>query len=250
MRDAIPPSQRLSITLPYLATGNPFEDLKLTSAVSPQSIGIILLETCSAIIHSLKDCIKLPQKEAEWKAVDGKHVSIKKPPHKDAGIHGRISDGGVLGYTAIGKALSEKLLQVPEPSLLPNSGKKLPFVFVGDDAFALTENFRKPYRQTGLTTEKRIFNYRLSRARRVVKNAFGILGAKFDVFQRPIAVSPQKSQIIALACCHLHNYLRKNQSQIYMTGNSIDVKDFELGNMVDGTWRTTGEATALQTTLS
>ena len=30
-RDAIPPSQRLSITLRYLATGNTFEDLKFTN---------------------------------------------------------------------------------------------------------------------------------------------------------------------------------------------------------------------------
>lgn len=59
MRDAIPRSQRLSITLRYLATGNTFEDLKFTSAVSPQSIGIIVMETCTAIIHSLKDYIKV-----------------------------------------------------------------------------------------------------------------------------------------------------------------------------------------------
>jgi len=48
MRDAIPPSQRLSITLRYRATGNTFEDLKFTSAISPQSIGIIVMETCTA----------------------------------------------------------------------------------------------------------------------------------------------------------------------------------------------------------
>jgi hypothetical protein len=59
MRDAIPPSQRLSITLHYLSAGNTFEDLKFTSAVSPQSIGIIVMKTCTALIHSLKDCIKL-----------------------------------------------------------------------------------------------------------------------------------------------------------------------------------------------
>ena len=59
MRDAIPPSQRLSITLRYLATGNTFEDLKFTSAVSPQSIGIIVMETCTALIHSLNDYIKV-----------------------------------------------------------------------------------------------------------------------------------------------------------------------------------------------
>lgn len=59
MRDAISPSQRLSITLRYLATGNTFEDLKFISAVSPQSIGIIVMETCQAIINCLKDYIKV-----------------------------------------------------------------------------------------------------------------------------------------------------------------------------------------------
>jgi hypothetical protein len=48
MQDAIPPSQHLSITLRYLATGNTFEDLKFTYAISPQSIGVIVMETCTA----------------------------------------------------------------------------------------------------------------------------------------------------------------------------------------------------------
>ena len=59
IRDAIPPGQRLSITLRYLATGNTFEDLKFTSAVSPLSIGVIVMETCTALIHSLKDYIQV-----------------------------------------------------------------------------------------------------------------------------------------------------------------------------------------------
>jgi hypothetical protein len=55
MRDAIPPSQRLSITLRYLATGNTLEYLNFTNAISHQSIGVIVMETCTALIHSLKD---------------------------------------------------------------------------------------------------------------------------------------------------------------------------------------------------
>jgi hypothetical protein len=54
----------------------------------------------------------------------------------DAGINGRISVGGVLGNTVFGKALVDKLLQIPEPGTLPNSEKKLLFVFVVDDSFA------------------------------------------------------------------------------------------------------------------
>jgi hypothetical protein len=58
-RDAIPSSQLLSVSLRYLATGNTFEDLKFTNAISPQLIGIIIMETCTALIHSLKDYIKV-----------------------------------------------------------------------------------------------------------------------------------------------------------------------------------------------
>jgi hypothetical protein len=41
MKEAITPSQHLSIMLCYLATGNTFEYLKFVSAISLQSIGII-----------------------------------------------------------------------------------------------------------------------------------------------------------------------------------------------------------------
>jgi len=165
----------------------------------------------------------------------------------DAGTNGRISDGGVLGNTAFGRALVDKLLKIPEPGTLPNSEKKLLFVFVGDDAFALTENFMKPYGQTGLTAEQRIFNYRLSRARRVVENSFGILVSRFGVIQRPIALSPPKAQTIVLTCCYLHNYLLKNQAQTYISKCSVDTEDFESGIITDGTWRTSGQSITLQT---
>jgi hypothetical protein len=59
MRDAIPPSQRLSISLRYLATENTFEDLKSTSAISLQSIGKIVMYTCTALIHGQKDYINV-----------------------------------------------------------------------------------------------------------------------------------------------------------------------------------------------
>ena len=59
MREAIPATQRLAITLRYLATGNTFEDLKFISALSPFSISSIIMETCSAIIKALKEYIKV-----------------------------------------------------------------------------------------------------------------------------------------------------------------------------------------------
>lgn len=208
-------------------------------------------------------------------AVDGKHVAIKKPPHSgsfyynykkffsivmmavvnanyefimiDVGINGRISDGGVFSHTDFGRAFSNNSLGIPEPAILPNSQKKLPFVFLGDDAFALTDNFMKPYAQAGLTLDKKIFNYRLSRARRVVENAFGILVSRFGVLQKPIALSPEKAQTIVLACCYLHNYLRNRQTRTYITTGSVDNEDLQAGILTKGTWReTVKDATPLQ----
>ena len=39
----------------------------------------------------------------------------------------------------------------------------------------------KPYAQRQLTKEQRVFNYRLSRGRRIVENAFGILGQRWQI---------------------------------------------------------------------
>ena len=84
------------------------------------------------------------------------------------------------------------------------------FVFVADDAFALTENIWKPFSRKDLTQEKQIFNYTLSRARRCVENAFGVLAARFRIFHTTIHMQPSKVGDIVMACVVLHNFLRMN----------------------------------------
>ncbi|CAI6358397.1 unnamed protein product [Macrosiphum euphorbiae] len=59
MRSAIPANQRLSTTLRYLATGQSFEDLKFTTAIAPQTLSKIIIETCEALVIVLKDCIQV-----------------------------------------------------------------------------------------------------------------------------------------------------------------------------------------------
>ena len=49
------------------------------------------------------------------------------------------------------------------------------FLCTCDEAFPLTKYMMKPYSQTELTVDKRVFNYSLSRMRRISENASGVL---------------------------------------------------------------------------
>lgn len=53
MRKSIPASQRLSITLRYLASGADFEDLKFQACIAPRTLSNIIIETCEAINEKL-----------------------------------------------------------------------------------------------------------------------------------------------------------------------------------------------------
>lgn len=59
MRSSIPASQRLLVTLRYIASGADFEDLKFQACIAPCTLSKIILETCEAINEMLKDKIQV-----------------------------------------------------------------------------------------------------------------------------------------------------------------------------------------------
>lgn len=142
----------------------------------------------------------------------------------DAGVNGRVSDGGVIAVTEFGHRLEDAALNLPEPEPIAHNGDRMPFVFVADDAFAMTENLLKPYGGDKLDHNQRVFNYRLSRARQVSENAFGILSSRFLVLRSPIQLAPEKAATVTIACCYLHNFLRKKSKQ-YLRVDSVDRED-------------------------
>ena len=95
----------------------------------------------------------------------------------DIGAYGSSNDNGVLNNTALFKCLKKKKLSIPPSKLLPNDTKEthIPHVLLGDEAFPLRCDMMRPFARNTLTNERCIFNYRLSRARKVVEIAFGIL---------------------------------------------------------------------------
>ena len=174
-------------------------------------------------------------------ALDGKHIMMQAPPNSnslfynykgyfsivlmalvdadyrfifiDVGNYGSNGDSGIFKNSHLGEAFAAKQLHVPSPKRLPGypEGGALPHCFVADEAFPLRMDLMRPYpngkKKDRLPYDKSIFNYRLSRARRIVENDFGILAQRFRVFDRRLQVYDHNVIKIVNATCVLHNYL-------------------------------------------
>nr|XP_055051363.1 uncharacterized protein LOC129437215 [Misgurnus anguillicaudatus] len=200
-------------------------------------------------------------------ALDGKHIYIQ-PPRKSGsfyhnykgrfsvlmmavvdanykfiyasvGTQGRVSDAGLFAHSDLRKAMDEGRLNFPQPEPLPNSDTMMPYMFVGDDAYPLRHDLMKPYPFRQMDHSQRVLNYRLSRARRVVENAFGILANRLRVFRSTICLEPDKVVKITMASLCIHNFLCERRSEAYTPPAFADWEAADH-NLVDGQWRNHG----------
>lgn len=170
-------------------------------------------------------------------------MAVAGPDYKflfiNVGAYGSEGDGSVFSKTEFGESILNNTIELPEDVEIGNS--KIPFVFVGDDAFPLSKRIMKPFstpRGRPFTDSEKIFNYRLSRARRCVENAFGILTSKFLCLQRTLSCGPERAQNIVSACCLLHNFFLKNTAtrRWYCPPGMADHYDAN-GVLIGGAWR-------------
>lgn len=210
----------------------------------------------------------MPQTTEEWKliqqefkcrwnfpnccgALDGKHVVIRNVPHSgseyfnykgsysiilmalvDANYCFRYFDIGTNGRANGNSSLNTALEEISNKLNFPKNG-----VIVADDAFPLRTNILKPFgRSSNLSRKQKIF--RLSRARRVVENAFGILVSRFRIFEKPMSVEISTVTLIVKSTLALHNWLKKSASEEYTPIGSLDTEDLNLRCIVPGSWRT------------
>ena len=142
----------------------------------------------------------------------------------DVGCNGIVSDGGVFKNSS--------LYQVLEDGLLPRG-----HCIIGDDAFPLRTYLTKPYNTLPLSKEEKIFHYRLSRARLVIENAFGILVSRFRVIDKKIASNLSTTDKIVKACCVIHNWLLETDSKVYLMPLSVEEGNIDTGEIIPGRWR-------------
>ncbi|CAH1986983.1 unnamed protein product [Acanthoscelides obtectus] len=246
----------------------------------------MLPDVLKAIIEILKDYIKLPTNEEQWKAIandfdkrwnfphcigamDGKHVVIQTPEntvgefHNYKGTHsivlfaivdanycftyvnvgcqGRISDGGVFKSTSFYKQIEKHEFNLPNSEPLCGRTMSVPYVLVADDAFALSTYTLKPYStDLNVGSPKRVYNYRLSRARRIVENAFGLLASVFRIFRKPIELKVDSTVIdVVLSCVYIHNFLRMqiDSTRDYCPPGCFDNEDVSTGEIIPVSWR-------------
>ncbi len=104
----------------------------------------------------------------------------------------------------------------------------------------------KPYPQQSLTRPQRVFNYWISRGRRVVENTFGILAARWRCLLTKLMQSPQVVQVMLRAMLCLHNLMRIRFPTSHVT--KVDQEDEH--QIVPGAWRNDAVLPDVQLTSS
>ncbi|XP_057294737.1 uncharacterized protein LOC130623285 [Hydractinia symbiolongicarpus] len=234
--------ERLPLTLRFLATRGSFQLLHFQFRISLNAVSYTIKGCCKALVDKLvAKCLQLPSSEKEWLqisekfetrwnyphalgAMDGKHITIKKPAnygsyyynykhnhsiillaiagpeyeclYADIGSNGRVSDSGVWSHSSLLQSIK-------------------------DGSLNLTEN-------------KRIYNYRHSRARRISENLLGILANRWRVFFTTINLEPKHVENIVLSALALHNMFIKKSA--YRTVNLAD-SILDNGDIREGEWR-------------
>ena len=195
-------------------------------------------------------------------ALDGKHVAIRCPRNGgstyfnykgyhsivlmalvdaeykfiwvDAGANGSASDAQIWNSSELKDTIEDGTIGFPEADTLPGDDRKVPYFIIGDDAFALKPWMMKPFSQRDMTRDERVFNYRLSRARRIVENAFGILAQRFGCLLTKLQQDPHTVERIVVACVCLHNIMRLRYPALQNA--ALDQED-EEHNVIPGAWR-------------
>lgn len=209
-------------------------------------------------------------------AMDGKHVRVTQPTHTgsmyynykhyfsvvllamcdsnylftfvDIGAYGKESDSTVFKNSALYDAIKNNTLQLPTAKPISESfNTPLPYVIVADEAFALSGHVMRPYPKKSLTTRKKVYNYRHSRARRFIECSFGLLSNKWRIFHRPMNVDISLAEDIIKACCILHNFVRRREG--YKFEETLNVTGFE-GLNVDNESRGTAIAINVRDTFA
>lgn len=154
------------------------------------------------------------------------------------------SDGAVWANSAFDQAIDASEIDFPLPKEIPDSDVHLSYVFVGDEAFPLSMHLMRPYARAyrNFGDTERIFNYRLSRARRTIENTFGIMVSRWRILRRDLCCTPKTVEDIVKAIVCLHNFLMMSEESVtpsekaYCPTSLVDREGVDR-SVIEGDWR-------------
>ena len=197
-RAPISVGEKQALTIRYLATGESYTSLSCQFRVGRSTISKFLPEVCRAIQDEFtRDYLRCPTTPDEWKeletefrirwnvphalgALDGKHVALKKPKNSGALYHNYKGFFSIVILALVDGQYKFRWVDVLQLDLA-----QMPRYLIPVTA-----------------------NYRISRGRRVVENAFGILVSRFRVMMTIIELPPETVRDVVMTCVVLHNILR------------------------------------------
>ncbi|KAF0685529.1 protein ALP1-like, partial [Aphis craccivora] len=133
---------------------------------------------------------------------------------------GRNSDEGIFKASAMKYWIQSGELDntTPSPLTYDENYSSFPYYFVVDEAFPLSRYLMILYPRSVLANVKRIYNYRISRARKTIECTFGMVCEKFAVLNGHIRIrEPVNVNFVIKAACVLHNYVRKLEGLPYVS---------------------------------
>ncbi|XP_017474590.1 PREDICTED: uncharacterized protein LOC108365139 [Rhagoletis zephyria] len=240
--EEISTEERLAITLLHLAKGVSYQYLtQLHKLESEEAARDVVFKTCSVLWKVLQPIFVTEPTESEYKNIvknfntkwhvpncvgaitSKKIVLIKARPNGESKYKNlvilatcdhnyvftsiTVVKNGEFEARSFGQKLMDNVLSLPELEVFDEDQVQFPYYFAGDLGLPLRKKLMRPYPGLAQNLQRRIFNYRLSRAHQVIENAFGILTARWQIFGKPINASSANGENIVLAAVALHNFV-------------------------------------------
>ncbi|XP_064467604.1 uncharacterized protein LOC135378481 [Ornithodoros turicata] len=209
VREPVSSGERLAMTLRYLSSGDPIQDIALSFRVGVETAREAIYLTCQVIWDTLSPLYMKPPTEDEWRkiaddywqrwqfpacvgAVDGKHIQIECP---------KKSGSPFFNYK---KTFSVVLMAVAD--------SRYKFVFIDVGASGCTNvvwRMHSGYSWHGLR-----------------------------IFRSPLKLDPSNVDNVVKASCMLHNFLCTHigSETLYCPLDLVDSED-RAGNFCEGRWR-------------
>ncbi|XP_018372879.1 PREDICTED: putative nuclease HARBI1 [Trachymyrmex cornetzi] len=225
------PSHRLILTLHYLAEGCTMQEIARNFRIGKTTAHVIIKETCKILWDVLQPRVLKRPSIDDWKniahefyhrwnmpycfgAVDGKHINIMAPKHFGTEVFNYKKSFSIVLMAVCDAYYRFTFVDIGAAGSNHDSVIFKESAFVADQAFPLDKHIMRPYPGNNLGEKKNIFNYRLSRARRTIENAFGILVQQWRILRKEIIASVETCEEIVMATIILHNFLQRGAEDI------------------------------------